>query len=191
MAQAVLALAAYHDSLRSRVHPLVGNPTCNVGVIQGGSTANAVPDSCVAYLDRRMIPREDPAQVQAELEAVIAGVDAGAAQLTVGDYLVSNWFDSTCNGPLAQAFLACVEAELNADPGPIGYLPGSDAKHMPSLLTARQGEMIIFGPGSYEVAHAIDEYVELSALETSAAILSRFVRQTLFATAQPIKEIQP
>ncbi len=60
MARAVLALDAYHNELAARVHPMVGVPTCNVGVIQGGSTANAVPDSCVVLLDRRMIPGEDP-----------------------------------------------------------------------------------------------------------------------------------
>ena len=67
MARAILALEAYHNDLAARVHPMVGVPTCNVGVIQGGSTANAVPDNCVVHLDRRMIPGEDPAAVQAEL----------------------------------------------------------------------------------------------------------------------------
>src|SRR5690606_13896029 len=60
MARAVLALEQYHRDLAQRTHPMVGVPTCNVGVIQGGSTANAVPDFCAAYLDRRMIPGEDP-----------------------------------------------------------------------------------------------------------------------------------
>ena len=40
----------------NRVHPVIGSPTCNIGVIEGGSTANAVPDACAIYLDRRMIP---------------------------------------------------------------------------------------------------------------------------------------
>ncbi|NDJ59544.1 MAG: M20 family metallopeptidase, partial [Chloroflexi bacterium] len=46
MARAVLALEQYHRDLAARVHPMVGVPTCNVGVITGGSTANAVPDAC-------------------------------------------------------------------------------------------------------------------------------------------------
>jgi succinyl-diaminopimelate desuccinylase len=170
MARAVLALQQYHEDLSKRVHPIVGVPTCNVGVIQGGSTANAVPDSCVVYLDRRMIPGEDPQIVQQELTDVIAGVDANGATLTVGDFLVSNWFGSTVESPLAKTFMDCVGAEHN--PGPIGYLPGSDAKH---LVQTTQGEMVIFGPGSYEVAHAFDEYVEIKELEQTARILINFI----------------
>lgn len=172
MSKAVLALHAYHDSLKSRVHPLAGFPTCNVGVIQGGSTANAVPDSCTVVLDRRMIPGEDPEAVKRELEAVIASVEAAPAELSVGDYLVSNWFQSTVDSPLAQAFLGAIRDELNAEPGPVGYLPGSDAKHLTSLT---RGEMVIFGPGSYEVAHAFDEYVDLTELQATYNILKRFI----------------
>lgn len=176
MARAVLALEQYHRDLSQRVHPIVGVPTCNVGVIQGGSTANAVPDSCVAHLDRRMIPGEDPAEVQRELTTVIAGVNAAPASLSVGDFLVSNWFSSSVDSPLARSFLNAVQAELNADPGPVGYLPGSDAKHLTGIA---RGEMVIFGPGSYEVAHAYDEYVEISELEATANIIKRFIAQTL------------
>ena len=177
MAKAVLALDDYHQQLAKIQHPIVGVPTCNVGVIQGGSTANAVPDACVAYLDRRMIPGETPAAVQAELRQVIDSVNAGDAELSIGDFLFSSWFDSTANSPLAQTFLACVRKELNDDPGPVGYLPGSDAKH---LMNITRGEMIIFGPGSYEVAHAFDEHVRLSDYQSTTNILLDFIQQTLF-----------
>lgn len=177
MARAVLALEAYHHRLAERVHPLVGVPTCNVGVIHGGSTANAVPDSCMVILDRRMIPGEDPAEVQREMQAVIASIDVAPAEISIGDFLVSNWFDSTVNRPLARAFLECVGVMLNIDPQPIGYLPGSDAKH---LTGVQRGEMIIFGPGSYEVAHAFDEYVDIEELEYTQRILQTFIDRTLF-----------
>jgi acetylornithine deacetylase/succinyl-diaminopimelate desuccinylase-like protein len=177
MAKAVLALDAYHQALAERVHPQVGVPTCNVGVIEGGSTANAVPDTCIAWLDRRMIPGEDPARVQQELIDVIAGVDAGEAALTISEFQVSNWFASPVDGPLAEAFVAQVRA-AGIDPGPVGYLPGSDAKHLTGRVKP-DGRMIIFGPGSYEVAHAADEYTEIEALHTTAQILSHFCERVL------------
>ena len=178
MARAVLALDAYHQELTQRVHPIVGTPTCNVGVISGGSTANAVPDSCTVWLDRRMVPREKPEDVQAELKAVIAQVDVSPASISIGDFLFSSWFESSLDSPLAHSFMACVRRELNADPGPVGYLPGSDAKH---LLGQMRGEMIIFGPGSYEVAHAYDEYVDIAEYQATLNILTDFVEQTLLA----------
>ncbi|XWX03931.1 M20 family metallopeptidase [Aggregatilineales bacterium SYSU G02658] len=181
LARAVLALERYHQALASRVHPTVGRPTCNVGVIAGGSTANAVPDSAAAYLDRRMIPHEDPETVKRELEAVIAAVDLGQygpeARLTVGEYQVSNWFASTVESALGQAFLASVRHVLNADPGPIGYLPGSDAKYLVGCVPA--GEMVIFGPGTYEVAHAFDEYTVVEDLQATTSILIHFLETSL------------
>jgi len=176
MARVVLALEAYHRELAGRVHPMVGVPTCNVGIIQGGSTANAVPDTCVVQLDRRMIPGENPAEVQAELARVVQSIDVHPAEMSIGDFLVSNWFSSTVESDLARAFLDCVARELDDSPGPVGYLPGSDAKHLVGLT---RGEMVIFGPGSYEVAHAYDEYVDLAEFEATTDILKDFVDRTL------------
>ena len=176
MAKAVLALEDYHKTLASRNYPLVGVPTCNVGVIHGGSTTSAVPDSCVAYLDRRMIPGEDPEAVKAELAAVIAGVDAAPAQLSVGDFQVSDSFSSSCESDLGQRFLTCVRDALNADPGPITYLPGNDAQHLRGVC---RGEMVIFGPGSYEVSHAAGENIDVAEFQTAYDILRRYVYETL------------
>ncbi len=177
MAKVVLALEVYHNDLSKRIHPMVGVPTCNVGVIAGGSTANAVPDQCVIKLDRRMIPREAPETVQGELKAVIESVDVSPATIKISDFIFSSWFDSSIESPLSQVFMACVQVELGDDPGPIGYLPGSDAKH---LMGIARGDMIIFGPGSYEVAHAFDEYVHIEDFETTTQILIKFISESLF-----------
>jgi succinyl-diaminopimelate desuccinylase len=170
MSKIVLALESYHQDLKKYQHPLVGTPTCNVGTIQGGSTANSVPDGCSIRLDRRMIPREDPEAVKRELQEVIVAVDISPAKVEVGEFLFSSWFDSKLKTVYGQAFLEAVSKAKT--PGPIGYLPGSDAKH---LMKLAKGDIVIFGPGSYEVAHAFDEYVEVSALLECEAILSDFL----------------
>ena len=179
MAKVVSALEQYHQSLQKRTHPLVGHPTCNVGVIQGGSTANAVPDRCTVQLDRRMIPREDPQTVEAELGRVVGSVTLGEATADVHDFLFSSWFDSGLETPLGQTFRRCVNTSFGASQELVGYLPGSDAKH---LMGLKRGDMVIFGPGSYEVAHAFDEYVKLSELSACEAILTDFLEQVLGGT---------
>ncbi len=177
MAHIIPALEDYHRRLAERPHPLVGAATCNIGAIQRGATANAVPDWCEVRLDRRLIPREDPAQVQRDLAEVVAGVALPAgARAEVGDFLVSNWFETDAANPLTQRFLAAAQDVLQADAGPVGYLPGSDAKHLTGI--ARQG-MVVFGPGSYEVAHAADEYVDLRELAATEEILWRFAANLL------------
>ena len=177
MSKVIGALEAYHRELSERVHPVVGSPTCNIGVIEGGSTANAVPDACAIYLDRRMIPREDPEAIKGELRAVVESADLAPATVEIGDFVYSRWFDSALDTNYAQNFLSCVSDVINDDPGPIGYLPGSDAKH---LMDVARGDMIIFGPGSYEVAHAADEHVLLADYQATTDILLEFLRRTLY-----------
>lgn len=177
MSKVISALDAYHRELAKRIHPMVGFPTCNIGVIEGGSTANAVPDACLVELDRRMIPREDPQAVIAELQAVVHGVDVAPATVSIGDFVTSNWFDSSIASALSQTFLDCIRRELHQDPGPVGYLPGSDAKH---LMDLARGDMVIFGPGSYELAHAADEHVKLADYQATTSILLDFVQRTLY-----------
>ncbi len=61
---------AYRD-ITSKV-PGIGHPYLNVGRIDGGTNTNVVPGKVSFKLDRRMIPEENPAEVEAAIRAVIA-----------------------------------------------------------------------------------------------------------------------
>ncbi len=65
-----------YQAVRSEV-PGIDHPYLNVGMIEGGTNTNVVPGKVVFKLDRRMIPEEDPAQVEASLRACI---DSAAAR---------------------------------------------------------------------------------------------------------------
>jgi succinyl-diaminopimelate desuccinylase len=71
--QLLTALYAYNDVLRTRLSQVEGitHPYLNVGRIEGGSNTNVVPGKVVLKLDRRMIPEEDAAAVEAEVRALI------------------------------------------------------------------------------------------------------------------------
>lgn len=51
--------------------PGIGAPQLTVGLIQGGVNTNVVPGRVVLRLDRRIIPEENPAAVEAELRDII------------------------------------------------------------------------------------------------------------------------
>ena len=68
--QALYAEAARLASVRSSVAG-IASPTLTVGRIEGGINTNVVPDEVVLKLDRRMIPEEDPTEVEAQLRALI------------------------------------------------------------------------------------------------------------------------
>jgi acetylornithine deacetylase/succinyl-diaminopimelate desuccinylase family protein len=56
--------------IKSRVAG-IDSPTMLVGRIDGGTNTNVVPGKVVLKMDRRMIPEEDPVEVEAKLRALI------------------------------------------------------------------------------------------------------------------------
>ncbi len=68
---ALYALNADYLKVRSKVEGIT-HPYLNVGLIQGGTNTNVIPGKVVLKLDRRMIPEEDPAEVEASLRQTIA-----------------------------------------------------------------------------------------------------------------------
>ncbi|MCA0212181.1 MAG: M20/M25/M40 family metallo-hydrolase [Proteobacteria bacterium] len=67
---ALYALNADYKKITSQVTGIT-HPYLNVGLISGGTNTNVIPGKVVLKLDRRMIPEEDPAQVEASIRAVI------------------------------------------------------------------------------------------------------------------------
>jgi acetylornithine deacetylase/succinyl-diaminopimelate desuccinylase family protein len=61
----------------------ITHPYLNVGLIQGGTNTNVVPGKVVLKLDRRMIPEENPVEVEAAIRRIIEEAVAGCAGITV------------------------------------------------------------------------------------------------------------
>ena len=61
----------------------IKHPYLNVGRIEGGTNTNVVPGKVVFKLDRRMIPEENPQEVEANIRKVIADAAATHAGITV------------------------------------------------------------------------------------------------------------
>jgi succinyl-diaminopimelate desuccinylase len=181
MAHLILDLERHQqETLASRPHPLLGPPSINVGVIEGGVSANVVADACSIKVDRRMVPGEDPQAVISELQRIVTARQNMDPERTYGidSFQISNWFQISGDDPFTQRFLEVSADETDTPAEPVGYLPGSDAKHLVDI--AQQG-MVVFGPGTYEVAHSTDEYTEIAELEVTYRILRRFVQEILTA----------
>jgi acetylornithine deacetylase/succinyl-diaminopimelate desuccinylase family protein len=73
---------AMYQQVTSRV-PGIQHPYLNVGRIEGGTNTNVVPGKVVFKLDRRMIPEENPQEVEATIRRVIAEAAAGMPGITV------------------------------------------------------------------------------------------------------------
>lgn len=69
-------------AMRSKT-PGIVSPTLNVGLIKGGINTNVVPDQVVFRIDRRMIPEENPVEVEDTLRKVIAAAATQRPQVKV------------------------------------------------------------------------------------------------------------
>ena len=67
---ALHALNAEYKKVSSRVEGIT-HPYLNVGQISGGTNTNVMPGKVVFKLDRRMIPEENPAEVEASIRQTI------------------------------------------------------------------------------------------------------------------------
>jgi len=79
---ALYAQNSLYRKIRSQVEG-ISHPYLNVGLIEGGTNTNVVPGRIHFKLDRRMIPEEDPAQVEADLRRVIIQAAAQTPGITV------------------------------------------------------------------------------------------------------------
>ncbi|RFB01395.1 peptidase dimerization domain-containing protein, partial [Parvularcula marina] len=72
---ALYAQNARYREITSRVEG-ISHPYLNIGRIEGGTNTNVVPGKVVIKLDRRMIPEENAAEVEADIRRII---EEGAA----------------------------------------------------------------------------------------------------------------
>ncbi|MFJ3048380.1 ArgE/DapE family deacylase [Herbaspirillum chlorophenolicum] len=79
---AIYAAVPGLKEIRSAI-PGISHPTMIVGRIDGGTNTNVVPGKVVLKMDRRMIPEEDPAQVEAGVRKMIGDAVAGLPGIKV------------------------------------------------------------------------------------------------------------
>ncbi|MET3181654.1 UNVERIFIED_ORG: acetylornithine deacetylase/succinyl-diaminopimelate desuccinylase family protein [Variovorax guangxiensis] len=79
---ALYAQNTLYKQVTSKVEGIT-HPYLNVGRIEGGTNTNVVPGKVVFKLDRRMIPEENPVEVEATIRKVIADAAAESEGITV------------------------------------------------------------------------------------------------------------
>jgi len=77
MGRVIGALEEYSRELLTRpAHPIVGPPSMHVSLIRGGQELSSYPEECVLEIERRTIPGESPAAIEAELRRILEQLDA-------------------------------------------------------------------------------------------------------------------
>lgn len=102
---ALYAQNQLNQTISSKVEGIT-HPYLNVGMISGGTNTNVVPGKVVFKLDRRMIPEENPAEVEAHLRQVIldAAAQTEGVHVDIKRILLANALQPLAgNRPLVEA----------------------------------------------------------------------------------------
>jgi len=156
--------------------PGITHPYLNVGTITGGTNTNVVPGKVVLKLDRRMIPEENPAEVEATLRHVIAEAVAGSPGVSVDVrriLLAHALKPLPGNQALVQALCRNASAVFGEPIGASGTPLYTDAR-----LYCEQGiPAALYGCGPRTVlesnAKRADEHIELADLRRATKVVAR------------------
>jgi acetylornithine deacetylase/succinyl-diaminopimelate desuccinylase-like protein len=160
----------------------ITHPYLNVGRIEGGTNTNVVPGKVVFKLDRRMIPEEDPVEVEATIRQVIADAAAQSPGITVDIkrmLLANSMRPLPGNRPLVEAIQKHGQAIFGEPIKAMGTPLYTDVR-----LYAEAGiPGVIYGAGPRTVleSHAKrnDERVVLEDLRRATKVIARTLSDLL------------
>ena len=178
---ALYAQNALYKQVTSKVKGIT-HPYLNVGLIQGGTNTNVVPGKVVLKLDRRMIPEENPAEVEATLHRVIAEAARQVPGITVDIkrmLLARALTPLPGNRPLVEALCKHGEAVFG-EPIPTSGTPlYTDVR----LYCERGIPAVIYGAGPRTVlesnAKRADEHIVLEDLRRATKVVARTLHDLL------------
>jgi acetylornithine deacetylase/succinyl-diaminopimelate desuccinylase-like protein len=173
----------YRKTVRSHV-PGITHPYVNVGRIEGGTNTNVVPGKVVLKIDRRMIPEEDPVEVEATMRRVIEEAAASVAGIRVEIrrlLLAGAMTPLPGNAPLVEALQRHGQAVFG-EPIPTSGTPlYTDVR----LYGAQGIPAAIYGAGPRTVlesnAKRADEHLVLEDLRRATKVVARTLLDLLQA----------
>lgn len=179
------ALYAHNAVLRERRSKVEGitHPYLNVGRIDGGSNTNVVPGKVTLKLDRRMIPEEDSAAVEAEVRALIEGAVAAhdpRVKVEIRRLLLAQALQpQSANAPLVEAIRRHATAVFGETPPVVGTPLYTDVR----LYGAHGVPAVIYGAGPRTVlesnAKRADEHLVLEDLRRATKVVARTLADLL------------
>lgn len=175
----------YIPKLWKRHHPLLGTPSLNIGMIEGGTRPVIVPGECKVRFERRLIPGETEQTVLQELQHTLEEVRQLYPNFAGSIHLMDN-FHGVPHGPLESSsdsdfvkeLVAARRDEIGHTATPIGLQYWTDG----ALLQQCSEETIVCGPGNIEQAHSDEEYIEIKQLHAAFRIYIRAVLATCMTT---------
>ena len=172
---ALYAQNTLYRQITSKVEGIT-HPYLNGGRIEGGTNTNVVPGKVTLKLDRRMIPEENPAEVEATIRKVIGDAAASCEGITVEirRLLLANAMQPLAgNAPLVDALQKHGEAVFGLPVPTSGSPLYTDVR----LYCEHGIPAAIYGAGPRTVlesnAKRADEHIVLDDLRRATKVVAR------------------
>ena len=167
----------------------INHPYVNVGLIEGGTNTNVIPGKVMLKLDRRMIPEENPVEVEASIRQVIADAVTGFNQGRAADMQISvdikrmlmahSMQPLAGNKPLVDAIQKHGEQVFGEPIPAMGTPLYTDVR----LYAERGIPGVIYGAGPRTVlesnAKRADEHLVLEDLRRATKVIARTLQDLL------------
>ncbi len=179
-----------YQQVTSKV-PGIKHPYLNIGRIEGGTNTNVMPGKVMLKIDRRMIPEENPVEVE---KSILSVINTAVAQFNqqhsyTGDdavrvdikrlLLARSMTPLAGNKPLVDAIQTHAEALFGEKPPAVGTPLYTDVR----LYVERGIPGVIYGAGPRSVleSHAkrADERLDLEDLRRATKVVARMLHDLM------------
>jgi acetylornithine deacetylase len=162
----LIAVVELERALAGRTHELLGRGSVHASLIAGGQELSTYPERCVLSIERRTLPGEDAAQLDAELARLVTAGAGGPAELSGVTTLVRAPFEVSPQEPIVTLVRERAAARLRREPAVRGHNAWMDA----AFTSAAGIPTVVFGPDGAG-AHAVEEWVDLASVRECAEVL--------------------
>jgi acetylornithine deacetylase len=165
----LVAFGQLDQDLRGRPHPFLGPGNLHASLISGGTEESTIPDRCRFTVERRTLPGETQARVEADVTELIERTRPADPRVTVSarTVLYRPAMATPATEPIVQALIRV--AGPSTAVAPMSYWADS------AFLAAAGLPTVLYGPEG-EGAHADTEWVSRTGTSTAAAVLTQLVR---------------
>ncbi len=172
MAHAILALNHYFaNTLSKNTRSEFGSSTGSIGIIQGGTGINIVPDQCSIQVDIRLIPGQNWETTWQEIQQTV--LNAAARENIRWEFDPTPFVDLPMELPAEHPLVQIACEQLQLPPIVVNY--SCDA----SKFAADGIPTIILGPGNIAQAHTKDESIAITDLESAIPIYQNLLTALL------------